>query len=214
MAPESTDSGRFDFLDMKNLSFQTFCLIFIVTIVHLILITVFAPISDSASMYFAELDVEKMLEQGRDDLAAMTDDDSIETRSDDADSELRSRHESETLENILESENPVPEREAVALLGRDGADSVLEPFRAASEPLRGAVAESRILAEQAYKKQIPKPNPFRAKVVESQDTTSSDNMASIREATPTAVAPHVPAARKTGAGNSMTIREIRPIPRS
>lgn len=43
-----------------KLSFQTFCLVFLVTIVHVVMITALAPVGNQASKYFAQIDVESI----------------------------------------------------------------------------------------------------------------------------------------------------------
>jgi len=48
-----------------KLTFQTFCLLFLVAAVHLALIIALTPVTKSASDYFADLDVERMFEGDR-----------------------------------------------------------------------------------------------------------------------------------------------------
>lgn len=111
-----------------QLSFQTFCLVFGVTILHLIAFTLIAPLTGSAGKYFADLDVEAILENGREDLKAARE---------------------QLAGNGTERAVTPGEGFAGALPGRDKVtENPDSGDRAVSEPARGAIADIRVLADR------------------------------------------------------------------
>lgn len=204
---------------MMKFSFQTFCLVFLVTVVHLILITVFAPLSDTAGEYFAGLEVEEMLEQGRADLAALVKEDLDGSSPDErSHGETAGPPSSAVLrpeEESLRSDESPKDAEAVALLGRrEGAAAVVSE-EAMAEPAAIVLTDPRLLA-----KRISRPEPAASAIAKPVRSDSEKGTGTNPKTTKVAEAKTSEASIAQGASSKLrtettrgAIREIRPIPR-
>ncbi|MDF1853087.1 MAG: hypothetical protein P1U85_19775 [Verrucomicrobiales bacterium] len=199
-----------------KLSFQTFCLIFVVTILHLVAITLFAPLTKSASDYFATLDVETMLENGREDLAALRNEEmqlpetSIANEEEWVSEEIDLR-EPASVKPAAEVGETAEEKVAAALLRKE--EEILEensatveaetPAVAISEPARGAIADVRILSERVGRPEL---------LVPSGDPQEEANPSKTPDPVTRAEPAHSGAISKTApSAPRLQIREIRPL---
>lgn len=189
-----------------KLSFQTFCLIFVVTFVHLVVITAFAPMTKSATDFFATLDVETILENGREDFSALQDTETLPSEPTESVAAT-----SET--SFLDADRGVEEEVASSLLPENveplKEETSTEPVVAVVKPVRGAVTDVRVLSDR-----ITRPDLRISITTQGESETESK-----RE--PTEKKPRGEESEKVEstetdpvtpeAGGRLRIREIRPL---
>lgn len=180
-----------------KLSFQTVCLVFLVTAIHLIVITVFAPVTKSATDFFANLDVETILENGREDFVASQD---IAT-----DPVVESSSSIEVVSEETEKGQENIETEVASMLLQkkpdlESASNSPEPLVAIAKPVRGAVTDVRVLSERVDLPTIRTSADLRE---ESQPVPSAT-----REESKAVASPKPESNSNT---RRLQVREIRPL---